>query len=237
MDVKLGEWRFFDFVTVNPSTGLPADVFSVVYDVHLGGTSSAMAYHPTSVDRDDVGHLAAFVEITTANGFVVGTNYAVSATVTFTDGGQEYEIPLGNFMVREYSVDDLPSAIANALAGAAVHVTSPMAPGGRAVLLEKATYSSATGQRLPFPLRATDPDAAGADTCVMHILSNTDDSILVTLTGPITGSVGSQTGYISVTTATDLALLTKGEDYRYRTYAKYGSALSPIALNTIQRKD
>lgn len=182
-----------------------------------------------------IGRYHATFTPTTAAGFVAGAMYDIYATATV--GGITDQVVALAFLATTYSIDDLPPAVANALSAGIVHVHSMMAPGGRAVLLEKATYSSATGQRLPFPLRSTDPDAAGADTCVMHILSNTDDSILVTLTGPITGAVGSQTGYISVTTAIDLDDLTKGEDYRYRTYAKYGSDLSLIAMNTIQRKD
>jgi hypothetical protein len=160
MDVKLGETRFFDFVTVDPATGFPTAIFSAVFDVHLGGSNGPEAYHPNIVTREGVGHYSTNVQITTANGFAVGTNYAVSVTVTFTDGGQEYEIPLGNFMVRRYSVDDIGAkTVLIGTAGATVENEDLDA--GEMELVIGDTYSQALGNEKQFSSPPGFPDPAG----------------------------------------------------------------------------
>jgi hypothetical protein len=175
LDVKLGETRFFDFVTVDPATGFPAATFTSVAEVHLDDSVLQMAYNPTIVERNGVGHYTAEVVFSTANGFVVGSNYAIAATVAFTFGGQDYEIPLGNFMVRAYSVDDI-AAKTNLIGTAAGELNAPLTNGSLLTLYKNGDYKLADNRAVRVTLPAgTYPDITGA-TCRLGVTKSKDNT-------------------------------------------------------------
>jgi hypothetical protein len=210
MDVKLGETRFFDFVTVDPATGFPAAIFSAVFDVHLGGSNGPEAYHPNIVTREGVGHYSTNVQITTANGFVVGTNYSVSAIVTFTDGGQEYEIPLGNFTVRAYSIDDVYAKVAP-IGTVGATVPSDRLNAGEISIVVGDDYNSALLNPKEFTATGF-PDSTGA-TCWFGVGHLDGGFVIPPVEGTVTGS-----GTVVATfelTKEQTALLTPDTTYGY----------------------
>jgi hypothetical protein len=160
MDVKLGEFRFFDFDTIDPETGLPAAPFAIETKIFQAAAGVAIAYDPGVATRDTDGTYTVPVEVTEANGFSVGSGYAVRASVQFVDGGDVYSLALGNFIVRQYSIDDVgaKTRLINTAQGVVSSPASNGSDGPELTLRMRDDFTDENGQPIEITLPSDFPD-------------------------------------------------------------------------------
>lgn len=117
---KLNDIVTVDFVTVN-ATGVPATPNEFKYFVYIGSGVNPMAGAPavgTSQRKDETDTLIVGAYVASFGvmaPMAIGSGYSVLAMVRF--GGTWFPIPLIDFVVRQFSIDDVVSAM-NALIAA-----------------------------------------------------------------------------------------------------------------------